>query len=71
MAVKSIVIGLRVEPNDTLTEKLDALAAHLSRKADGAPISRADALRIAARKGLEMYEPEIAASPAPKAKRAR
>lgn len=58
---KDKVIGLRVEPDDPLLARLDALADHLSRKADGASIARADALRVAARRGLDAYEVEIAA----------
>ncbi len=57
------VIGVRLDP--IFIARLDTLAVHLSRKADGAKITRSDALRIAATRGLDAYAPEMEAMTTP------
>jgi len=55
--MRNPVLGVRAD--DALLARLDALATYLSERAHGVDVSRSDALRLAAAKGLDFYEQEM------------
>ena len=55
--MRKVTVGVRVEPSRV--ERLDKVAAEMTRRAAGAEVKRGDAARVAMERGIDSLEKEL------------
>jgi hypothetical protein len=55
--MRKVTVGVRIDP--TRVDRLDRVAAEMTRRAAGAEVKRGDAARVAMERGIDSLEKEL------------